>query len=201
VHAGRWPIDPPLPSTQVGDGPVLLVVENDNTFNSIRAALTGDPGPVGHVVWGVGGAFEAAVRTCADLPGIRRVRCFGDLDADGLHIPRNASATAASENMPPVLPAPELYLGLLATPVRQIGQPILAAEQPVPLAAWLETPALIAGAADLLTSGQGIPQEALNARALTSDGSWRRGLLRLPDQEHLEPGRCGIKAWKTKVAG
>jgi hypothetical protein len=61
VHAGRWPIHPPLPSTQVGDGPVLLVVENDNTFNSIRAARTGDPGPVGHVAWGVGGAFEASV--------------------------------------------------------------------------------------------------------------------------------------------
>jgi Uncharacterized protein conserved in bacteria C-term(DUF2220) len=175
-HLRTFRTHPPLPSTQVGDGPVLLVVENDNTFNSIRAALVRDPGPVGHVAWGVGGAFEASVRTCADLPGVRLVRYFGDIDADGLRIPRNAAATAAAENMPPVLPARELYRRLLATPIRQVGQPILAVEQMRPLVAWLEDPALMSAAADLLTRGYRIPQEALNARDLTSDGDWRDGL-------------------------
>jgi hypothetical protein len=63
---------PPLPSTQVGRRPVLLVVENDNTFNSIRAELAADPGPVGHVAWGVGGRSRhlcARALNCPGLPG------------------------------------------------------------------------------------------------------------------------------------
>jgi len=164
-----------LPSTQVGRRPVLLVVENDNTFNSIRAELAADPGPVGHVAWGVGGRSRHLCARALNC-GVARVRYFGDLDADGLRIPRNAAVIAAAENMPPVLPARELCRSLLATSIRQVGQPILAVGQVGPLVAWLEDPALMSAAADLLTRGHRTPQEGLNARALASDGGWRDGL-------------------------
>ena len=52
---------PPLPSVKVGKGPVLLVVENDNTFSSLRTALEAEPGPVGYLAWGAGGAFELSL--------------------------------------------------------------------------------------------------------------------------------------------
>lgn len=112
---------PPLPVVRVGDGPVLLVIENDNTFHSVRTTLVTDPGPVGHVAWGAGGAFEASVRSAGDLPGVERVRYFGDLDAAGLRIPRNAATTAERESLPPVTPALDLYRTLVGTSVRQGG--------------------------------------------------------------------------------
>jgi hypothetical protein len=167
---------PPLPSVRVGDGPVLMVVENDNTFHSIRTVLAADPGPVGYVAWGAGAAFEASVRSCGDLPGVARVRYFGDLDAAGLRIPRNAAQTATREGLPAVAPALGLYRALLASTVRQDGQPPLTPEQASPLTTWLGDPALTAPAAALLQAGARVPQEALTLTALSSDRGWLNDL-------------------------
>lgn len=167
---------PPLPVVRVGDGPVLLVVENDNTFHSIRTALATDPGPVGHVAWGAGGAFEASVRSAGDLPGLERVRYFGDLDADGLRIPRNANETAAREGLPPVAPALDLYRALLASGIRQSGQHPLTPEQAEALVGWLQDARLMLDAAGVLRSGIRVPQEALTLTSLARDRSWVNAL-------------------------
>jgi hypothetical protein len=178
---------PPLASTRVGGGPVLLVVENDNTFFSIVEVLKNIPAhrtTIGHVAWGCGGAFEASVRSCRTLPGVERVAYFGDVDADGLRIPTNAAQTAAREQLPPVRPATALYNALLRTSVRSGGQPLVAAEQAAALAAWLSddsaeatVPGIDAQVAELLEQGVRIPQEALNLTLLRSEadavhGTW-----------------------------
>jgi hypothetical protein len=150
----------------------MVVVENDNTFHSVHHVLTEEPGPVGHIAWGVGGTFEASVRSTDDLPGVKRVRYFGDLDADGLRIPRNAAATADHESLPPVLPAIGLYRALLETSVRHHGQTTTSPSQANNLAAWLADSFLVQEAASLLVSGVRIPQEALTRTALARDRSW-----------------------------
>lgn len=117
---------PPLPAVRVGTGPVLLVVENEDTFATLLACVRRDPQQVGVIAWGAGGAFEASVRSIADLnPAVSEVRYFGDLDFDGLRIPTNAARTAATENLPPVMPAAGLYRQLLRIGVPQPGQPVL----------------------------------------------------------------------------
>ena len=169
---------PPLPSVKVGQGPVLLVVENDNTFHSLRVALEAEPGAVGYLAWGAGGAFEASVRSCGDLPGITRVRYFGDLDADGIRIPRNAAATATREGLPPVLAAHGLYRALLSTGVRQPHTGAPSAEQVNALVDWFDSAADAEAAAiggdvsEVLASGMRVAQEALNLTALCGDRAW-----------------------------
>jgi Uncharacterized protein conserved in bacteria C-term(DUF2220) len=164
---------PPLPVSQVGAGPVLLVVENDNTFHSLRTVLAESPGRVGLVAWGAGGAFEASVRSVPDLDQVTEIRYFGDIDADGLRIPRNAAAVAASEGLPSVRSADELYRRLIASDVRQPGQPPVEPDLALHLAGWLGAE-LSAPVRDLLTSGERIPQEALTLEALCGDTSWVR---------------------------
>jgi hypothetical protein len=176
AHLRTFRTHPPLPHVKVGDGPVLLVAENDDTFNSLLTVLRSAPGPVGRVAWGAGGAFEASVRSTGDLAGIERVAYFGDLDADGLRIPLNASATAVTLNLPPVRPATALYRRLLETAVRQPGQPSVPTEQATRLSTWLEAEDLRAGASQLLCDGIRIPQEALTVVDLAADVRWAQGL-------------------------
>lgn len=100
---------PPLPTVRVGDGHVLLVVENSDTFDTMVRLLEGDPGDVGYVAWGAGAAFEASVASVGRVPGITRVLYFGDIDADGLRFPMSADALAVQLGLPPVEPATSLY--------------------------------------------------------------------------------------------
>ncbi len=176
THLRTFRTHPPLPAVRVGDGPVLLVVENDDTFHSVRTTLADDPGQVGHIAWGAGGAFEASVRSTGDLAGVERVKYFGDLDVAGVRIPRNAAQTADRESLPPVGPAINLYQALLGTTVRQGGQPALTAEQGTSLAAWLEDPAVSSEVCALFVSGVRVPQEALTLTALARNGRWRDDL-------------------------
>ncbi len=167
---------PPLAAVRVGDGPVLLVVENDNTFYSIRTAVASEPGSIGHVAWGAGGAFEASIRSAGDLPGVERVRYFGDLDVAGLRIPRNAAETAVRESLPPVIPAYDLYRALIGSPFRQGGQPVLTEEAAGGAVTWLGNVSLMLESARLLTMGVRIPQEALSLTWLSRDRSWLSSL-------------------------
>lgn len=166
---------PPLAGTRVGDGPVCLVAENADTFHSLRDALMSPEGPghVGFVAWGVGGAFEASVASVPDL-GVDRARYFGDLDADGLRIPRNAAVTAHRLGIA-LAPAYGLYRMLLATGVRQPAKAI-EPEQALLLAAWLGDADLVASVAKLLASGMRVPQEALTGSRLAADRSWLTNL-------------------------
>jgi hypothetical protein len=164
---------PPLPAIRVGDGPVLLVVENEDTFSTLLTCARRDAGEIGWVAWGAGGAFEASVRSVGDIrPRIEIVRYFGDLDYDGLRIPANASATAAAEGLPPVLPADGLYARLLESGIPQPGQPVPDDSAIADAISWLasghnSSPTASAATAEaLLRAGRRIPQEALGIRQL-----------------------------------
>lgn len=162
---------PPLSVRRVGDGPVLLVVENADTFHSLGLVLPGRRSAVGQIGWGGGGAFEASVLSVGELGGVTDVAYFGDLDFDGLRIPLSAAATAGVEGLPSVRPARALYTRLLLVGSPQPGQSPVPADRAAELAAWLGGP-LGQQAADLLTSGARLPQEALSGRLLAADDTW-----------------------------
>lgn len=169
---------PPLPTRRTGDGPVLLVVENADTFDTLTRVLTASPGEVGWVAWGAGAAFEASVASVLDMTEIRAIAYFGDLDADGLRIPAGAHRRAAQDGLPPVCPATGLYRLLLDIGVPQPGQGALAVGRAAELASWLPEP-LATRAASLLATGCRLAQEAVGTRALQArmDASeWRDGL-------------------------
>lgn len=170
---------PPLPAVHIGTGDALLVVENADTFATLLECVRRDPRGIGWIAWGAGGAFEASVRSVGDLdPAVTGIRYFGDLDYDGLRIPANACATAHTEGLPPLLPAVTLYRQLLATQVRQGGQPHVDEGEVQPLVGWLASVGTADSAqvadevAQLLHGGQRVPQEALGSRELISNGQW-----------------------------
>lgn len=167
---------PPLPSRHVGAGPVLLVVENEDTFHTLWDALMLDPGPVGHIAWGAGGAFEASVRSTGDLVGVRRTAYFGDLDAAGLRIPSAAAATATREKLPPVTPANVLYRMLLHHGRPQGGTSSVAADQSPTLTGWLADPELEHQASILLAHGHRLAQEAVTRLVLSETPTWQSQL-------------------------
>ncbi|GAA0739577.1 hypothetical protein Drose_17040 [Dactylosporangium roseum] len=155
---------PPLPVRHVGSGPILLVVENADTFDSLSRVLPGTATNVGFVGWGAGGAFEASVLSVGELPDVRDIAYFGDLDADGLRIPAAAATAAAAEGLPAVRPAYGLYRLLLDCGAVQPGQPPVEPQRASGIAKWLEQLAL--PARTLLVNGQRIPQEAVSTRVL-----------------------------------
>jgi hypothetical protein len=170
---------PPLPAVHIGAGGVLLVAENADTFATLLECVRRDSRGVGWIAWGAGGAFEASVRSAGDLdPAVTEIRYFGDLDYAGLRIPTNACATARTEGLPPLLPAVTLYRQLLASRVRQGGQPQVEDAACQAVTNWLAS----TGTADssrvarevvqLLRDGQRVPQEALGSRELISNGKW-----------------------------
>lgn len=159
----------PLHRLPVGDGPVLLVVENADTVHSLVRTLRAEPGPVGAVAWGAGNAFVSSVLSLVAEPPTA-IRYFGDLDAAGLRIPARASALAVSEGLPPVRPATGLYRALL-----EHGRPAPAAGVDHSDVDWLE-PGLRGPVRDLFAAGHRLAQEAVGRRVLAADRAWRAGL-------------------------
>ncbi|MFF9795700.1 Wadjet anti-phage system protein JetD domain-containing protein [Streptomyces bacillaris] len=169
---------PPLSTRRIGGGPVLLVVENADTFDTLTRVLTAIPGDVGRVAWGAGAAFEASVASVLDMTEVRAIAYFGDLDADGLRIPASAHRRAAQEGLPPVRPAAGLYRLLLEIGVPQPGQTPVSHGKALELAGWLSEP-LATRAASLLAAGCRLAQEAVGMRALQARievNEWRDGL-------------------------
>ncbi|MEU4422942.1 Wadjet anti-phage system protein JetD domain-containing protein [Actinoplanes sp. NPDC024001] len=163
---------PPLPVRRVGDGSILLVVENADTFDTLRKTLNTTTHAVGHIAWGAGAAFEASVLSVGELPDVHDIAYFGDLDADGLRIPASAALTVASEHLPAVRPAHGLYRLLVEHGIPQPGQPPVDEQRAADLAGWLDDTAARPAQA-LLTGGSRIPQEAVSAKLLTSvTGDW-----------------------------
>jgi hypothetical protein len=163
-------------TVQVGDGPILLVVENSDTFDSLRTVLTDAPGQVGIVAWGAGGAFEASVLSIASIAhDIRDIAYFGDLDARGLQVPANANRLATALGLPHIRPAIGLYTALRNSGHRQSGQTSPDSAAAAALASWLP-PQHQAWAIELLTSGARIAQEAVGLTYLTGHDDWRTDL-------------------------
>ncbi|WP_143101888.1 Wadjet anti-phage system protein JetD domain-containing protein [Amycolatopsis marina] len=160
----------------LGHGPLLLIVENSDTFDSLVSALRREPGNVGLVGWGAGGAFEQSVLSIGRLtPAVRDVRYFGDLDAKGLQIPANAAAVAARGHLPTVKPAIGLYEAMFRYARPQPGQSRLAATTAHPIAAWLP-PYLQNRAAEHLMRGTRLAQEEVGITELIADRRWRSDL-------------------------
>jgi hypothetical protein len=166
---------PRLHTERVGDGSLLLAVENSDTFDSLVRALEAGPGEVGVVGWGAGAGFEVSVLSIPRLAGqVSGIRYFGDLDQAGLRIPANADRLARASGLPPVRPAVGLYDALLRLGTRQPGQPPVAGDTAAGLTEWL-APHQHAAVAELLGSGHRMAQEAVGVEYLTSASGWRPG--------------------------
>ncbi|HKR50387.1 MAG TPA: Wadjet anti-phage system protein JetD domain-containing protein [Pseudonocardiaceae bacterium] len=163
----------PLHVTSVSAGDVLLVVENSDTFDSLRRALTEEPGRVGTLAWGAGAGFESSVLSVASVePAVREICYFGDLDAAGLRIPAAASRLAEQEGLPAVQPATALYTALLAVGRPRGGQLPLDTQRADELVGWLD-PQHRQPCQLLLTEGNRIAQEAVGLAYLTTTSDWR----------------------------
>ncbi|MEV4015663.1 Wadjet anti-phage system protein JetD domain-containing protein [Nonomuraea angiospora] len=168
-------IPPPLAYERVGDGGIVLVIENSDTFETIRALVAGNCGQIGYVAFGGGHAFEASVARIRRLVGVTDIAYYGDLDDDGLTIPQRANVSAAALGLPPVRPAASLYRLLVRQDVRGPApkrvDPLVAERR----VSWLPT-TVRRQAADILVAGDRLPQEATGTVLLQRDDSWRRDL-------------------------
>jgi hypothetical protein len=165
---------PMLTTEQVGDGDILLIAENSDTFDSLSRVLSGRPGRVRRVGWGAGHAFEASVLSVprlADARDISEIRYFGDLDAKGLQIPAAAARIADADHLPTVQPAYGLNAAMLSQATPQPGQPRQTATNAATLADWLPE-ALRGFAAEHLRAGRRLAQEAIGLEYLTTHDDW-----------------------------
>jgi hypothetical protein len=166
-------VAPPFHAVRVSGGHTLLVIENSDTFDSLRTALQSRPGRVGLVGWGAGAAFTGSVLSLdAAAEGITDIAYFGDLDRNGLQVPATASRVVAANALPPVRPAVWLYEALRHVGREQHGRPRVDDETASSLADWLD-PRHRAWASGLLRSGVRLAQEAVGTRHLTHDDRWR----------------------------
>jgi hypothetical protein len=164
-------VAPPMHTAQVGQGDLLLVVENSDTFDSIVAALRTDAGRVGAVGWGAGAAFEASMLS---IPTDRYtdIAYFGDLDPKGLQIPANTSRLAMAIGLPPVRPAVGLYTALQETGITQPHSSRLGSAAVTDLVAWL-APQHRLWAAEMIGSGRRAAQESVGLRHVLRHSRWR----------------------------
>ncbi|MET8208360.1 Wadjet anti-phage system protein JetD domain-containing protein [Streptomyces sp. NPDC005373] len=162
---------PPLAYHRLGDGDSVLVVENSDTYATLRDLLKPAPGRVGYIAFGSGRAFEASVENITELSDIHRIIYYGDLDAEGIAIPARASINGVQHGLPPIEPATGLYRLLLAHEPN--AGDIIASDRAHSLTAWLPED-LRQAAHALLTKGQRIAQEATNRNGLSVDPDWRR---------------------------
>jgi Wadjet protein JetD, C-terminal len=157
----------------VGDGDLVLIVENSDTFDSVVTTLRKRPGCVGVVGWGAGTGFEASILSLEDLDRpVSAIRYFGDLDRVGLRIPASASELAVTSGLPPVLPAVELYDALLEVGRPQPGQPRLTEPAARHLVRWLD-PIHRGRVRHLLDAGERLAQEAVGLRYLLGHDNWQ----------------------------
>lgn len=168
-------IPPPLAYDRVGDGGIVLVIENSDTFETVSALLAGNCGRVGYVAFGGGHAFEASVARIGNLDGVTDIAYYGDLDDDGLTIPQRANVSAAALGLPPVRPALGLYRLLLRQnfrgPAPKRVDPLVAERR----VSWLPK-TVRRSAADVLVAGSRLAQEATGTVLLGRDGAWRSDL-------------------------
>ncbi|MFD4395549.1 Wadjet anti-phage system protein JetD domain-containing protein [Kitasatospora sp. NPDC058478] len=177
---------PPLAYRHLGDGDTILVIENSDTFATLRHLLQREPGRIGYIAFGAGRAFEATVASITELRQIRRILYYGDLDADGLSIPARASITATLLGLPPVEPAEGCYKLLLTRP-RNTALKVDPSHARL-LVEWLP-PALQDQALAMLTAGDRVAQEAANQNHHLEDTQWLtiRETARMASRPHSDP--------------
>lgn len=161
---------PPLAHRKLGDGDTVLVVENSDTYATLRNLLEPAPGRIGYIAFGSGRAFEASVENIAELADIRRIVYYGDLDAEGIAIPARASINGTQHGLPPVEPATVLYRLLLAH--EPTAGDIIDSERAHNLTAWLPGE-LQQAVHTLLAKGQRLAQEATSRNELSVEPDWR----------------------------
>lgn len=147
-------VAPRFTTEEVGDGALLLIAENSDTFDSlVEVFKTSANHNVGIVGWGAGTAFEASVLSIGHLTRpVCEVAYFGDLDEKGLRAPRSAAALAAQQNLPVVRPAVGLYEALFTRARPQSGQRKISPTVATELTAWLDPAHRTMAAAHLLAS-------------------------------------------------
>jgi hypothetical protein len=175
-------VAPRLYCESAGDGDLLLVVENSDTFDSLLTVLRDRGGHrVGLVGWGAGTGFEASLLSIARINrAISEIRYFGDLDENGLRVPSNAAALAANVGLPPVRPAAGLYDAMFWRGAPQPGQRKLSPEAAVGLVSWLESDRH-AQAVRLLMMGERLAQEAVGLSYLSGHDDWMEDLRNSAD--------------------
>jgi hypothetical protein len=168
---------PRLHCEPVGEGSVLLVVENSDTFDSLVMALRArNDHRVGLVGWGAGTGFEASVLSITNLGrAVTEVSYFGDLDENGLRIPANAGMTAEGAGLPSIRPAAGLYSAMFSQGNAQPGQRRVPADTAASLVTWLD-PAHREEAAKLLSGGWRLAQEWVGLSYLSRSVDWFRDI-------------------------
>lgn len=162
------PTTPPFGYAEVGPAPVLLAVENQDTYWSIRRLLRPEHG-VGIVAYGAGNAFTSSVLYVLELPRrIERILYFGDVDAKGLETPIVAGLVAERHDLPPVEPCARLYRLLFALARPTVSEAkSLGATSARHRADWLPAD-LRSDSTQLLLRGQRLAQEAVGHKALAT---------------------------------
>lgn len=156
-------VHPPFVCHRISAAPVLLVIENHQTYDSF-ARLLGAGSGVGVVAYGAGSAFVGSVTYASELsPPIGEIRYFGDLDARGLRIPVDADG-ARGPDLPRIQPAERLYRRLLELGVRAAAPPV-PAETADQLGSWLPAD-LRDEVAAMLAGGRRMAQEAVGFKAI-----------------------------------
>jgi hypothetical protein len=170
-------VAPRLHCESAGDGDLLLVMENSDTFDSLLTVLRGrGDHRVGLVGWGAGTGFEASILSIAHIDrAITEIRYFGDLDENGLRVPANAAALATSAGLPSVRPATGLYEVMFRQGTPLPGRRKLSAEAADDLASWL-APDHHQQAARLLVTGERLAQEAAGLAYLSRHEDWLEDL-------------------------
>ncbi|MEU3506249.1 hypothetical protein ABZ726_38275, partial [Streptomyces hundungensis] len=96
---------PPLAHRRLGDGDTLLVVENSDTYATLRSLLEPSPGRIGYIAFGSGRAFKASVENITELPDIHRIVYYGDLDMSETRKPATAFRSFRSYSSKPLVSA------------------------------------------------------------------------------------------------
>ena len=162
------PTTPPFGYAEVGPPPVLLVVENQDTYWSLRRLIRPEHG-IGLVAFGAGHVFASSVLYICELPRVvERVIYFGDVDGRGLETPVVAGLVAERWDLPRVEACGRLYRLLFSVAQPQPSPAkALSASTARRRAGWLPA-GLQAEAVRLLTTGQRLAQEAVSYKVLAS---------------------------------
>lgn len=163
---GAERVVPTLSSVQTSTGPDLLLVENYATFHSMGRAMAGHR-DVGRVVWGAGNQVTQLLPQITIAQG-GRLWYFGDLDARVLEIGQGTAPSAAELGLPPLAPSADLYALLLRHGVRaKVKGRGPSAARVADAVAWLPEE-LRSAAAQLLSAGHRMAQEAVGMDLLAS---------------------------------
>ncbi len=125
---------------------------------------------VGLLVYGAGNHITGSVTYFADIePRVKTIKYFGDIDLEGLEIPRRAHYVAQSLGLPAVDPAADLYRLLLCVGRMAKSDPV-SSESATRAANWLPED-LRGEVVEILMSGRRIAQEAVGRKVLVEMGA------------------------------